>query len=114
MLSLHRNSGLEHPWFARPVGQRFDRPHREHHEFLAVSDESAASTTSTEEYTIYNSYKSCSKRVSENRPRSATDTFGEYLDLPSGMLGPEIHSESLNFSEDLDNSPLIRPPSTYI
>ena len=37
-----------------------------------------------------------------------------YLDLPSGMLGPEIHSESLNFSEVLDNSPLIRPPSIYI
>ena len=49
MLSLQNNSttSLMHPWFARPIPDT--RPHREHHEFLAVSDESAASTTSTEE-----------------------------------------------------------------
>ena len=82
MLSLHR-TGLEHPWFARPVQQHFTRPHP-NHEFLAVSDESAASTTSTEEYSIYHSYKSNSKKVSESRPRSATQTYGDYLDLPSG------------------------------
>ena len=83
MLSLHR-TGLEHPWFARPVQNHFTRPHREPQECLAVSDESAASTTSTEEYSIYKSYKSCNKKVSENRPRSATQTYGDYLDLPSG------------------------------
>merc|ERR1739838_1095569 len=61
MLSLQNNStsSLMHPWFARPIsGPGFEsRPHREHHEFLAVSDESAASTTSTEEQiSFYNSY----------------------------------------------------------
>ena len=90
MLSLHRNTGLEHPWFARPVmNPTYTRgvPHRQHHEFMAVSDESAsASTTSTEEYSIYKSYKSSNnKKVSESRPRSATQqTYGDYLDLPSG------------------------------
>jgi len=89
MLSLHRNTGLEHPWFARPVmNPTYTRgvPHRQHHEFMAVSDESAsASTTSTEEYSIYKSYKSSNnKKVSESRPRSATQqTYGDYLDLPS-------------------------------
>ena len=70
MLSLQRNTGLEHPWFARPVMPTYTRvPHRQHHEFLAVSDESAsASTTSTEEYSIYKSYKSSNnKKVSESR-----------------------------------------------
>ena len=72
MLSLHR-TGLEHPWFARPVlrPQEFQN-----------SDESAASTTSTEEYSIYKSYFS-TKKVSENRPR-ITQNYGDYLDLPSG------------------------------
>jgi len=90
MLSLQNNSttSLMHPWFARPIpeGPRFDtRPHREHHEFLAVSDESAASTTSTEEQiSFYNSYhKSSSKKISENRPRSAQYSYGDFLDLPS-------------------------------
>ena len=88
MLSLQRSTGLEHPWFARPVMPTYTRvPHRQHHEFLTVSDESAsASTTSTEEYSIYKSYKSSNnKKVSESRPRSATQqTYGDYLDLPSG------------------------------
>merc|ERR1711976_65026 len=78
MLSLHR-TGLEHPWFARPV--------KNNHEFLhTVSDESAASTTSTEEYSIYKSYQKSSKKVSESRPRSSatSHTYGDYLDLPSG------------------------------
>merc|ERR1711976_381628 len=77
MLSLHR-TGLEHPWFARPV--------KNNHEFLhTVSDESAASTTSTEEYSIYKSYQKSSKKVSESRPRSSatSHTYGDYLDLPS-------------------------------
>ena len=72
-----------HPWFARPIPD--DRPHREHHEYLAVSDESAASTTSTEEQlSFYNSYKKTSKRISENRPRSAQQSFEDFLNLPSG------------------------------
>ena len=93
MLSLQNNStsSLMHPWFARPIsGPGFEsRPHREHHEFLAVSDESAASTTSTEEQiSFYNSYHKSSshKRISENRPRSAQYTYGDFLDLPSGMF----------------------------
>ena len=93
MLSLQNNStttSLMHPWFARPIsGPGFEsRPHREHHEFLAVSDESAASTTSTEEQiSFYNSYHKSSshKKISENRPRSAQYTYGDFLDLPSGM-----------------------------
>ena len=88
MLSLQNNSttSLMHPWFARPIPDT--RPHREHHEFLAVSDESAASTTSTEEQiSFYNSYhKSSSKKISENRPRSAQHTYGDFLDLPSGKI----------------------------
>jgi len=91
MLSLQNNStsSLMHPWFARPIsGPGFEsRPHREHHEFLAVSDESAASTTSTEEQiSFYNSYHKSSsshKKISENRPRSAQYTYGDFLDLPS-------------------------------
>jgi len=92
MLSLQNNStsSLMHPWFARPIsGPGFEsRPHREHHEFLAVSDESAASTTSTEEQiSFYNSYhnksSSSHKKISENRPRSAQYTYGDFLDLPS-------------------------------
>ena len=93
MLSLQNNStsSLMHPWFARPIsGPGFEsRPHREHHEFLAVSDESAASTTSTEEQiSFYNSYHKSSshKKISENRPRSAQYTYGDFLDLPSGMF----------------------------
>ena len=95
MLSLQNNStsSLMHPWFARPIsGPGFEsRPHREHHEFLAVSDESAASTTSTEEQiSFYNSYhnksSSSHKKISENRPRSAQYTYGDFLDLPSGMF----------------------------
>ena len=92
MLSLQNNStsSLMHPWFARPISGFESRPHREHHEFLAVSDESAASTTSTEEQiSFYNSYHKSSsshKKISENRPRSAQYTYGDFLDLPSGMF----------------------------
>ena len=89
MLSLQNSTSLMHPWFARPIPDMSGhvRPHRQHHEFLAVSDESAASTTSTEEQiSFYNSYKSStSKKISENRPRSAQHTYGDFLDLPSGM-----------------------------
>jgi len=87
MLSLQNSTSLMHPWFARPIPDMSGhvRPHRQHHEFLAVSDESAASTTSTEEQiSFYNSYKSStSKKISENRPRSAQHTYGDFLDLPS-------------------------------
>ena len=98
MLSLQNNSttSLMHPWFARPIPDT--RPHREHHEFLAVSDESAASTTSTEEQiSFYNSYhKSSSKKISENRPRSAQHTYGDFLDLPSGkVLTSFVHCKFL-------------------
>ena len=93
MLSLQRsNPTLMHPWFARPIPDSRipdSRPHREHHEYLAVSDESAASTTSTEEQiSFYNSYKksNLSRKVSENRPRSAQQSYEDFLNLPSGKL----------------------------
>ena len=71
MLSLHQTH-IGPPWFARPLRNQ-----------LEFSDESAASTTSTEEQiSFYNSYRS--KKVSEKRPRSAQQICGDFLDLPAG------------------------------
>ena len=76
------------PWFARP--------HREHHQFLAATDESAVSTvsnTSTEDCLVGNTNSRLQftshhhKRLSENRPRSKTHPSHEdFLELPSGMF----------------------------
>ena len=100
MLSLQRTNptGIM-PWFARP--------HREHHQFLAATDESAVSTvsnTSTEEGVViaggrlnfppnelkhhHHHYSSHHKKLSESRPRSTKTRHSheEFLDLPSGKL----------------------------
>jgi len=96
MLSLQRSNpaGIM-PWFARP--------HREHHQFLAATDESAVSTvsnTSTEEGVViaggrlnfppnelkhHHHYSSHHKKLSESRPRSTKTRHSheEFLDLPS-------------------------------
>ena len=100
MLSLQRtNPAGIMPWFARP--------HREHHQFLAATDESAVSTvsnTSTEEGIVtagrlnfppnnelkhhHHHYSSHHKKLSESRPRSTKTRHSheEFLDLPSGKL----------------------------
>ena len=94
MLSLQRSNtaGLM-PWFARP--------HREHHQFLAATDESAVSTvsnTSTEDgkdihgfnvryKSTESHYISSHKKLSESRPRTKNyQSHEDFLDLPSGMF----------------------------
>jgi hypothetical protein len=105
MLSLQRSNPGLMPWFARPIPDtsrhEHIQTHREHHQFVAVSDESAttASSTSTEDrlyhpinYQINAKFESpyklrqqkfISSSSSEKRP-TAHQTHGDFLDLPAG------------------------------